>query len=966
MHRTVRALLAAATAALSATTVLVGLAAGPAQAMNYDSLPLVGWTYTDKAQPTTTNPQPSGDYLIGTSEDGAHTSRAYFTFDLTPLRGQVLHRVTFYTYERTVNDCSQVAPIKVWRTEPVTADSTWQNAPAELELLGERAYGKGVICPGAYLGLDLIPTVQAALDRGERSLGIEVRIKAGSEDDARIGRTMSRAVMSYAANHAPVASGLKLRYPDAGCGTLDEHPTAGTGHSVQATVADADPNDYARIYYAFWPVEQPDKRVETQYTSMDLSGLADGTVVAWTAQGRDYDDNGPWADTCYFTVDKTAPATKPIVSSERYPGTQYPGTGGPGVPGVFVFDAADDPEIVGFDYIVDSLVSRVEADHPGGRAEVTITPRTRGSARVQVAARDAAGNRGAWVDYRYEVRDTAPFASFELNGVGLTSRITMTTSATEVTEFGYAVDGGPETRVPAVNRTGEGELVFDSVGTKTVVERAYAGTEMIGSHTDAIAVTDAPRITSTDFGIGASPIAGRPGTFTLTPRTTRVVSYLYTFGDGNQQTVAAAADGTAELTWTPERGDYYSIYVRSVDADGNQSELTQYSFSVIDPHPTVYADTYGKHVGEPVSVIAWTDLPDAVALVYSFDGGAQQTYDGTYAWFDVVPTHSGDNSLVVWARLADGSLSPSTTTVLHISSAPQVVSRGPFTEDAVIGQPVSFTFTAAQEGATVFRYSLGSRYDGTEHPEQTVAVGPDGTATVSYDVPDNWGDVTAIVSSVTADGTVSDTTDLWVTVRNPHVQVSNPWPTDVWSGALGGVGVPGQFGFEVPELNEFTTKFVWRVDDGPAQEAPYDPWAWETLVGYTPERAGAHTLYVQREFTNGALSPVTTVPFEVGTRPLVTSGVYPSGGTGGGAGQEGIFQFVSGVPGIVSYDYRFSADDSGAEAAAGTVDASAADGSAQVAFVPEASGRYTLVVSGHTADGTATSESEYHFEVAGS
>jgi hypothetical protein len=51
MHRTVRALVSAAAAALSATTVLVGLTTSPAQAMNYDSAPLIAWAYTDRANP---------------------------------------------------------------------------------------------------------------------------------------------------------------------------------------------------------------------------------------------------------------------------------------------------------------------------------------------------------------------------------------------------------------------------------------------------------------------------------------------------------------------------------------------------------------------------------------------------------------------------------------------------------------------------------------------------------------------------------------------------------------------------------------------------------------------------------------------------------------------------------------------------------------------------------------------------
>jgi len=868
MHRNLRALLSAAIAALSVTTVLVGLSAGPAQAETYGNVPLRTWSYTDKAQPSTPNPDPSGDFLLGSSADPSglkHTGRAYFTFDLAPLKGQVLHRVTFYTYERTVNDCSQVAPIEVWRTKPVTSATTWQHPPKELELLAERSYGKGVICPGAYLGIDMIPAIQAAFARGEKTLSIEVRINAGSEGDAKVGRTMRQAQMSYAANHAPKISGLKLKYPDAGCGKLERHPSAGNWIQLQATVTDADPDDHPRIVYAFWPVDRPDQRKESSQ-GPDLRGLADGTVVAWTAQGRDNDDAGPWGRTCYFTVDTTAPATKPIVSSKKYPSQDYPGTGGPGVPGTFVFDAAGDVETVGFDWspMDGSLVRSVTANHPGGRAKVSITPRTWGGGRLQAAARDAAGNRGPWVEYRYEVRNTAPFAEIEVNGVGLTSHIKLSSNAAEVTAFGYAVDGGPETRVPAVNRKGEGDLVFESTGYRTVLSRAYAGNKMIGSETDQVFVTDAPRVTSAEFDWPNSPVEGTPGSFAFTPRTTGVASYLYDFGDGNQQSVVAGPDGKAVLTWTPDKSGYFTITVYSVDESGNRSQATQESFSVISRRPTVSAYTNGAHVGDPISVQAWSDLPNAVAIVYSFDGGPQQTADGSFVFFDVVPTHSGDSLLKVWAKLDDGTLSPPTEQVIHLDSAPKVASKGPFDQDAVLERPMSFTFTSVQEGATTFRYTVGSAYDGEDHPQQTVPVGADGTATITYDVPDRWGDVTVVVVSLTADGTASDTNTVSVSVRNPNVAVTNPWPADLPDEGAGGVGIPGQFGFSGYDLNEVTTKFLWHVNDGPVQEAAYDPWAWETMVSYTPDRKGENKLYVQREFTDGSRSPLMTVPFKVG------------------------------------------------------------------------------------------------------
>ncbi|WP_127503051.1 hypothetical protein [Actinoplanes solisilvae] len=854
MHRTIRALLSAAAAALSASTVLVGLTAGPAQAQNYDNLPLTSWAYPDKAQPSTPKPNPEGDFLIGSSKDAAglkHTGRGYFTFDLTPLKKQVLHRVTFYTLEESVVDCSTVAPIEVWRTKPVTSTTTWQHPPKELELLAERSYGSGALCPGAYLGVDLIPAVQAAFARGEKTITIGVRIKADAEGDAKVGRTLRQAKVSYGANHAPTVSGLKMKFPDAGCGTLDRHPTAGPGAQMFATAKDADPNDHPQITYAYWPVDHPDQRKESWYPDLDLDGLTDGTVVAWSAQAADYDDAGPWGRTCYLTVDNTAPKTAPIVLSKKYPAGGYPGTGGPGVPGTFVLDAAGDREVVGFDWISSDTgyIQRSKANHPGGRAKVTITPRHSGRGDLRVTAVDAAGNRTAWVEYEYTVRDTAPMAEFELNGVGLTSRITLYSRAEEVTAFGYTLDGGPETRLPAVDRQATGDLVFESTGQKSVAVRAYAGKKLIGSDTELVTVTDAPRITSEDFAWPASPIAGVAGTFTFSPRSLGVVAYLYDFGDGNEQRIDAGPDGNAVLTWTPTRGRNYTLTVSSVDDQGNRSQPSEETFWVIDDRPTITAYDYDAHVGGSIPVNVWSDRPNAVAIGWTFDGGPEQTSDGSYAYFDVVPTHSGDNVIKAWAKLADGTVSPTSTYAIHVSSAPQVVSRGPFGEDAVIGRPIEFTLTAVQENATAFRYTVG------DDPERTVAVGPDGTATISYDVPSDRGEVTIAASSVTADGTASDPVTRSVPARSTAMGVST---------YVNAVGEPGRFGFSAWDLGEATTKFLWHVNDGEVQEIAYDPWAWETSVSFTPDRAGTNTLYVQREFTDGSRSPLQTVPFEVG------------------------------------------------------------------------------------------------------
>src|SRR5437764_244729 len=121
----------AAAAATGLAAAAVGLGQ-PAQAMNDSSAGVVAWTWTDSAQPSTVLHNPDGDTPVGSDVDSAgvkHTRRAYFTFDLSGYRGQLLHQVSFYSVESSVNNCGTVAPIEVWRTKALTSTTDWQKPP---------------------------------------------------------------------------------------------------------------------------------------------------------------------------------------------------------------------------------------------------------------------------------------------------------------------------------------------------------------------------------------------------------------------------------------------------------------------------------------------------------------------------------------------------------------------------------------------------------------------------------------------------------------------------------------------------------------------------------------------------------------------------------------------------------------------------------------------------------------------
>lgn len=98
-------------------------------------------------------------------------------------------------------------------------------------------------------------------------------------------------------------------------------------------------------------------------------------------------------------------------------------------------------------------------------------------------------------------------------------------------------------------------------------------------------VDSAPAVSSPDFpenDYGGQ--VGVAGTFTFAPRLPDVVSYLYGFDSGPQQTVSAGSDGTASISYTPASPDFHYLEVFAVTADGTISDEYFYGFAV-NPAP---------------------------------------------------------------------------------------------------------------------------------------------------------------------------------------------------------------------------------------------------------------------------------------------------------------------------------------------------------------------------------------------
>jgi hypothetical protein len=101
---------------------------------------------------------------------------------------------------------------------------------------------------------------------------------------------------------------------------------------------------------------------------------------------------------------------------------------------------------------------------------------------------------------------------------------------------------------------------------------------------------DAPTVTSTDYPSGQyAGGPGVPGVFHFgTNGSTDVTGFLWSLDREPPGTsVAVGADGTADVTVTPETDFSHRLYVQSVDAAGNVSDVVTYSFLVTPPPNTV-------------------------------------------------------------------------------------------------------------------------------------------------------------------------------------------------------------------------------------------------------------------------------------------------------------------------------------------------------------------------------------------
>ena len=890
---------------LTTTLLLTGTAAVlPATASAAEPPPLPvktltrsSWAYTDAADPSHIKVNASGDAPVGASVDakGPHVSRTYYTLDLTSLGGKHVIGAALTIPEKRATDCARRA-VELWSTAPVTGKSSWAKPPAELTRLAT-AGAPAAGCPADLAGLDLTAAVAKAVQAGEKTLTLELRVPAAHELDPRYGRWFANDVSLKVTYNTPpgIPANLRTAYPDAPCATTAPgvftraYDIPITGH--YADVTDPDPGQDLVAHWEMWSLDDPSVRRDLDwpvtngqaYAQFDNPWLPADHTYAWRLRVTDGVDTSDWSPTCYLTPDSVKPEV-PNVTSEVYL-TDDPWTprGGIGVPGQFTFTANGSTDVVRYEYRFtgQSDWTSVPAESLGGPATVTFTPADSGSFSVGVRSVDR-GNNYSWEQYRnFTVKDIRPYVWSTLyppystnpgGNIGVPGVFDLSPGLPDTVSYDYHLDNGPDRTVAAdADHNAHVTLAPTHGGENVLYVRNTGADGTVSLYREYKFQVD----TAPDVTIEGGLQIGSEATFRLAPRLAGTTSYTYWITGYQDEpitgpaTVPAAADGTGSFAWTPLDTRAQAVRVRSTDAAGTQSEVRYLSVSVDGAAPYVTRTGGADAPGQPGTFTFRSSLKNTAEFVYwpSTDPAHKLTVparpDGT-AEVTWTPTEAGNVWFTVQARNTAGVLSSEGSTFFTVYDSPVVTSADFVREPAGPMRPGTFTLTSRMAGTVAFEFAVDS-YTTTD-----VAAGPDGTATAAY-TPTTSGYHTVYVRARAADGRTSGWGYYPFTVTDQPKVSSADYPAGQTSD---GAGTPGTFTFtpNAPGM----TGYVYVVHrnwpdsaDEPERSVPAGADG-TASVTWTPESYGDYYFTVQGRRADGSLTETAYYSFSVRDAPEVT------------------------------------------------------------------------------------------------
>jgi hypothetical protein len=595
-------------------TAFIGIAAVPsaAAAAPHHAIRVSLTAYTDSATPDETTFYPStNDLPVGTTVDDegvTHTRRAYLSFEIGGINRARLSAAQLRGYERTVDDCTVARDLAVRPVVGVEAENSWANPPAyagaAVPLLGTDGD-----CESGLQG-DLTTALSRALTRGQGYLFVEIRVPARHETDARWARRVAdEFTLDVTLVNRPPRKPTELAVWNSDTPCSDDF-TVNQSFSAFANMSDQDtnPGDSLTPEFEFWNTAAP-ATTTAMSTGIQSGGsglygvgdiptrtLPDGRY-GWHARVFDERAYSPWSDPCYFTVDRTAPATAPTVSSPDYPENSPVPTGKVDTNGTFLFTAAGVADVAAFEYGPDRFSTRrVSADEVGGTATVRWAPSGSGAQTLLVRSVDRAGNVSPDRVYRMNVRDlrvsdsTVSREPDPSGALALVVRLRLTTqTGNGIASYAYRIEDGPEQTV-AAEPGGATDVTLPPLTpgryAMTYTGRDAAGKDITSAIQTWFNAADDPTVTSD----GVYPIngpeggaVGVPGTFTVTPRIPgHATEIRWSVGGTESGSAPIGPDGRATFTWTPSRAGSQYLSVSAIYAGDQSSWSTSVRLTVAD------------------------------------------------------------------------------------------------------------------------------------------------------------------------------------------------------------------------------------------------------------------------------------------------------------------------------------------------------------------------------------------------
>ncbi|GLY42008.1 hypothetical protein Amsp01_080310 [Amycolatopsis sp. NBRC 101858] len=830
------------------------------------------WGYVEAATPTTAHAGGTGTAPVGTTVRGATAARSFFTFDVARFKGTHVVSAAVTAKETRAADCGKRS-LELWRTAPFTSRSSWVKPPAELERLataGKPASG----CVVADARFDVTAALSAAAARGDKTVTLELRVPAGQEFDPRYARDFADNVALQVGYNTAPAAPTALENNDVACtpgapGTYlnPNHRDFTPSVVMSGNFTDPDAGDELTARYELWPADQPAAKRQLDAPVYEggsgsvlvkSEDLTEGATYAWHVRGDDGTDVSPWSTTCYFTVDRVVP-NAPAVTSDVYRTDVGGVQGDVGVPGHFTFDANGSGDVVSYEYSIATGgwtdPHTVTPDHPGGPVTVTWAPTDSGWTYIYAFAIDRAGNRSQSLSSGFYVNESRPdiwsvqypqgWTNLD-GGVGIPGVFTFSPMTLEnVVEYQYRLDDGPTLSVLAGDdHKGAATITPPTGGFHDVYVRSKTASGYIGAERGYhFQVDDMPTVTGADGVL----LLGAPRTLTFAPRAAGVTSYDYSFilnggSPGTVKSVPAGPDGTATITWTPDRTDYIQVRIRSHSGTAEPTLERSVSLTIDGAAPKVTV-TGGSHPGEAAHAVFSSKVPDVARYEYSIGSEPPHTIaaraDGTA---EVTWTPATGGWQTVWARAttAGGITTDQGYGSVFVHDEPDVTSAEFPKNGTTAGHPGRFDLVAHQPGAVEFVYRLAGQ-------EVTVPVGADGRASVGW-TPPGYDSYQLSVRTRDAAGTLSTETSYSFSVFSQAIITSDDYPEGRFGG---GPGVPGTFHFSSASDSVASYDYTFS---GPSEDesgtVAAGPDGQATLT-WTPKEPGYYSLTVSHRYGTG-------------------------------------------------------------------------------------------------------------------